>query len=154
MRLDLADLPSDIGLLHHLVRDMVAQVETRDDEIDRLQRIIKQLQRGQFGRRSERLDADQLALELDDLDADTAYAEASDAEPAVTDPDPDVTERRGALPDHLPRTEGSLDVEDDACPDCGGGLHPIGETTSEMLDWVPARLRVVRIRRPKYGCRA
>jgi transposase len=25
---------------------------------------------------------------------------------------------------------------------------------SEMLDWVPAQLRVVRIRRPKYGCRA
>jgi transposase len=23
-----------------------------------------------------------------------------------------------------------------------------------MLDWVPARLRVIRIRRPKYGCRA
>ena len=23
-----------------------------------------------------------------------------------------------------------------------------------MLDWVPAQLRVLRIRRPKYGCRA
>jgi transposase len=23
-----------------------------------------------------------------------------------------------------------------------------------MLDWVPASLRVIRIRRPKYGCRA
>jgi transposase len=30
----------------------------------------------------------------------------------------------------------------------------IGETVSEMLDFVPARLRVLRIRRPKYGCRA
>src|SRR5690606_21325090 len=29
-----------------------------------------------------------------------------------------------------------------------------GETVSEMLDHVPAQLRVVRIRRPKYGCRA
>ncbi len=154
MRLDLADLPSDIGLLHHLVRDMAAQVETRDDEIDRLQRIIKQLHRGQFGRRSERFDADQLALELDDREADTAYVEAGDAEPAATDPDPDVTERRGVLPDHLPRTEVNFDIEGDACPNCGGGLHSIGETTSEMLDWVPARLRVVRIRRPKYGCRA
>jgi transposase len=33
-------------------------------------------------------------------------------------------------------------------------LHAIGETVSEMLDWVPARLRVIRIRRPRYGCRA
>jgi transposase len=50
--------------------------------------------------------------------------------------------------------DGILDVEGDECPGCGGRLHPIGEATSEMLDWVPAQLRVVRIRRPKYGCRA
>ena len=62
MRLDLENLPSELGLLHRLVRDMATVVETRDDEIDRLQRIVKQLQRGQFGRRSERLDPDQLAL--------------------------------------------------------------------------------------------
>ena len=39
-------------------------------------------------------------------------------------------------------------------PCCGGALHAIGESVSEMLDFVPARLRVLRIRRPKYGCRA
>ncbi len=50
MRLELGNLPSDVDLLHRLVRDMAVVVETRDDEIDRLQRIIKQLQRGQFGR--------------------------------------------------------------------------------------------------------
>src|SRR4029077_21204975 len=32
--------------------------------------------------------------------------------------------------------------------------HMIGETVSEMLDHVPARLRVIRICRPRYGCRA
>ncbi len=47
MRLDLENLPSEVGLLHRLVRDMATVVETRDDEIDRLQRLIKQLQRGQ-----------------------------------------------------------------------------------------------------------
>jgi transposase len=46
-----------------------------------------------------------------------------------------------------------LDVESHDCPGCGGRLHSIGEATSEMLDWVPAQLRVVRICRPKYGCR-
>jgi transposase len=30
----------------------------------------------------------------------------------------------------------------------------MGESVSEMLDWVPAQLRVVRIIRPKYACRA
>ena len=50
MRLDLENLPSDIGLLHHLVCDMAVVVETRDDEVERLQRIIKQHQRARFGR--------------------------------------------------------------------------------------------------------
>ena len=45
MRLDLENLPSDIALLHHLVRDMATVVETRDEEIERLQRIVEQLQR-------------------------------------------------------------------------------------------------------------
>ena len=74
MRLDLKNLPTDISLLHHLVCDMAVVVETRDDEIERLQRIIKQLQRARFGRQSERLDPDQLALGLEDLDADIAWA--------------------------------------------------------------------------------
>jgi transposase len=156
MRLDLANLPSDIDLLHHLVRDMAAVVETRDDEIERLQRLIKQLQRTQFGRRSERLDLDQLALGLEDLDADIARTKAHHVVPSANDPEPDsrAASRRPTLPDHLPREDVRLDVESDECPGCGGRLHSIGEATSEMLDWVPAQLRVLRIRRPKYGCRA
>src|ERR1700731_236928 len=38
------------------------------DEISRLMAIIKELQRHRFGRRSERLDPDQLALALEDLE--------------------------------------------------------------------------------------
>ena len=47
-----------------------------------------------------------------------------------------------------------IDVEDKACPCCGGTLHVIGEDRAEMLDYVPAQLRVRVIRRPRYGCRA
>jgi transposase len=39
------------------------------------------------------------------------------------------------------------------CACCGGALHVIGENVSEMLDWVPAQLRVIRTTRPKYACR-
>jgi transposase len=68
MRIDLENLPSDIELLHRLVRDMAAVAQTRDDEITRLQHLIKQLQHARFGHRSERLDPDQMALGLEDLD--------------------------------------------------------------------------------------
>ena len=47
-----------------------------------------------------------------------------------------------------------MDIAPGMCPCCGGAVHEIGETVSEMLDYVPSRLRVLRIRRPKYGCRA
>ena len=61
---------------------------------------------------------------------------------------------RGALPAHLPRVEVVIDVDDKACPCCGGTLHVIGEDRAEMLDYVPAQVRVRVIRRPRYGCRA
>lgn len=95
MRLDLDNLPSDMVLLHGHLREMAAVVEHRDGEIERLQTIIKQLQRMQFGRRSERLDPDQLALALEDLNSDIGRADASgpqgDVESADTRPRPSAT---------------------------------------------------------------
>ena len=153
MRLDLKNLPTDISLLHHLVCDMAVVVETRDDEIERLQRIIKQLQRARFGRQSERLDPDQLALGLEDLDADIAWAALPPGAPDEKKPGRTSDDHPG-MPDHLPREDVTLDIGTSACPCCGGAIHKIGETVSQILDYVPARLRVLRIRRPKYGCRA
>jgi transposase len=152
MRFDLENLPSDTTLLHRLVREMADVVESRDGEIERLQIIIKKLQRAQFGRRSERLDADQLALALEDLDGDIARIRES--RPAIATEAAEAPSRRQPLPDHLPREDVLLDVDSEICGCCGGALHAIGESVSEMLDWVPAQLRVVRISRPKYACRA
>jgi len=152
MRFDLENLPSDTALLHRLVREMADVVESRDGEIERLQIIIKKLQRAQFGRRSERLDADQLALALEDLDGDIARIRES--RQATATEAAEAPSRRKPLPDHLPREDVLLDVDSEFCGCCGGPLHAIGESVSEMLDWVPAQLRVVRISRPKYACRA
>lgn len=60
----------------------------------------------------------------------------------------------GRLPGHLPREDVVIEPEVQICPCCRGGLHRIGEDISEMLDIVPAIIRVRRIRRPRYGCRA
>jgi transposase len=66
----------------------------------------------------------------------------------------DRSSHRKPLPDHLPRAEVRLDIDDMTCACCGGALHVIGESVSEMLDWVPAQLRVIRTTRPKYACRS
>src|SRR3954454_12235496 len=46
-------------------------------EIEKLRLLIRQVQRGRFGRRSERLDPDQLQLGLEDLEQAAAAAEAA-----------------------------------------------------------------------------
>lgn len=152
MQLDLNNLPSDPELLQRLVRDIATAIDHRDTEIERLKSIIKKLQRMQFGRSSERMDSDQLALGLEDIDSDIAHIEEEQPKgiPEATATQP----RRRALPDHLPREDVRLDVESEVCSCCGGALHLVGESVSEMLDWVPAQLRVVRTTRPKYACRA
>src|SRR4051794_15455080 len=140
-------------------RDTVmAERDAAQAEIEKLRLLIRQLQRNRFGRRSEKLDPDQLQLGLEDLEQTAAVAEAArEAATGTSDaPRPPRVRRRnlGALPAHLPRVEILVDVEDKTCPCCGGALHAIGEDREEMLDIVPAVLRVKVIRRPRYGCRA
>src|SRR5579859_1212333 len=149
MQLDLNDLPTDTALLHRLVRDIVGTIEHRDGEIERLKAIIKQLQRAQFGRRSERLNPDQLGL--DDIAGDIAREEES--RPRAKNQQAERSSHRKPLPDHLPRENVRLDIDEMTCACCGGALHVIGESVSEMLDWIPAQLRVIRTTRPKYACR-
>jgi transposase len=135
--------------------------EARDQahsEIERLQAIVKALQRHQFGRRSERLDPEQLALALEDVEQTLAGAQAAaekDDKAAQTKTSSRRRQiNRGALPPHLPREEIVIDVADKTCACCGGLKHQIGEDVSERLDVIPAQLKVIVTRRPKYACRA
>lgn len=47
------------------------------------------------------------------------------------------------MPDHLPRRE-VVHVDTCACPSGGGVLRKVGEDVSEVLDYVPGRLEVIR----------
>jgi len=165
MAMVLADpLPEDIDALHGLLRGVVAERDAALAERDRLaeqndglRHLLRQLQRMQFGRRSEKLDPDQLQLALEDLEQAVAQgtAEAAKREPQL--PAPESRRRsdsRASLPPHLPRLEVVIAPQDLACPCCGGALHVIGEDIAERLDVVPAQYRVIRTRRPKYACRA
>jgi transposase len=153
MNIDLAALPDDVETLQRMVRTLAADrthLSEAQAEIERLRLIVQKLQRSQFGRRAEQLDDDQLQLGFEDVNTDIARVEASLPSTVIRR---SRTERQ-SLPAHLPREDIRLDLEHQACPCCGGVLHAIGETISEMLDHVPARLRVIRICRPRYGCRA
>lgn len=156
--------PDDVETLKALLAkeraEHAAVLEAKDHahaEIDRLRQIIKELQRHRFGRRAETLDADQLSLSLEDVEQEVAAGEAwaeSAAPAAKTERAAKRRANRGSLPAHLPRIETIIDIEDKTCPHCSGGLHLIGEDRAERLDIVPAQLRVLVVRRPKYACRA
>jgi transposase len=150
-----------------MVREAVATALQRDAQVselaaenDTLRALIQRMLRHRFGRRSEQLSPDQLQLAIEHLEQDAAYREA--AEGAAKESEEQRCRRRaarprrnlGVLPEHLPRDEVVIDMASRSCPCCGGALHLIDETRAEMLDIVPAQLRVKVIRRPRYGCRS
>ena len=116
-------------------------------EIQRLNLIIAKLQRRQFGRRSETLDPDQLSL-LGDRASVAVPPEEQPPEPPAPKPKKAV---RKPLPAHLPREEHRHDVGQQ-CDCCGGQLRHIGDDVSEMLEYIPARFKVIRHIRPKWSC--
>ncbi|WP_040622160.1 IS66 family transposase zinc-finger binding domain-containing protein, partial [Rhodovulum sp. PH10] len=143
-------LPNDPATLKAMLLAERARAE-------RLEQIIKELQRHRFGRRAETLPEDQLLLGLEEVEQVAASGEAEQDASAPTERAARAARRRtnrGSLPSHLPRIEMVIDIDDHACPCCRSALHRIGEDVSERLDVVPAQFRVLVVRRPKYACRA
>jgi transposase len=138
-----AELPDDVDVLKALVLSSRA-------EIEHLKLIIAKFKRLQFGPRSEKIDRDieQLELRLEELQVAAAPAPSTTADKSTTQ-----VPVRKPLPEHLPRTR----VEHTpacACPDCGAAMRKIGEDLAEILDYVPARFRVIQHVRPKLACPA
>ena len=124
---------------------------------ERLQHLLRKLQRMQFGRRSEQLTADQLQFAFEEVEASIADTEA-EAEKRSPDLRKKNTARRragrGRLPAHLPRVEQVLLPESTACPCCQGAMVEIGCDTAERLDVIPVQFRALVTKRPKFACRA
>ena len=152
-----ADLPDDVEALRALVLEQARDLDTLkvfQAEVERLRAIIEAIQRHRFGRRSEQLDPDQLELSLEEVETALAEAEHAKEKASRARTDHPRKTNRGSLPAHLERIEQVVDVEDKACPCCGGALHRIGEDVAERLDVVPATLRVLVTRRPRNSCRS
>ncbi|MDH2153595.1 IS66 family transposase, partial [Sphingobium yanoikuyae] len=152
-----ADLPDDVEALRALVLEQARELDTLkvfQADVERLKAIIEALQRHRFGRRSEQFDPDQFELALEEVETALAEAEHARDKASRTPAERPRKSNRGSLPAHLERIEQVVDVEDKACPCCGGALHQIGEDVAERLDVVPTTFRVLVTRRPRYGCRS
>jgi transposase len=160
----LDQLPDDIGALKAMVLHWAEIAAAKDAELaraqdanERLRETLRQLRRAQFGRKSEKLDPDQLSLAMEETEQAIAENEAQPGAPDATlkaSPRKPRSVNRGALPSHLPREEMVIEPEDKSCPCCGAAMHVMGEDRSERLDVIPAQFKVIVTRRPKYACRA
>lgn len=156
--------PTDISELQARLATALAErdaaIAARDEALtqnDRLRHLLRQLQRMQFGRSSEKLDADQLGLVFEDVEQAIAANEAAADKRNEGEARARADKRRanrGALPAHLPRVHVTIEPEDRNCPCCRSPMHVIGEETSERLDVIPAQFRAIVTHRPKYACRA
>jgi len=151
------DLPDDIATLQALLVAARAERDQALSQNDRLRHLLRQLQRAQFGQRSEKLAPEQLNLALEDIEQAVAANEAADDKRDAAGAKARAEKRRanrGALPAHLPRVDVTIAPEDTNCPCCRSPMHVIGEETSERLDVIPAQFRVIVTHRPKYACRS
>jgi hypothetical protein len=76
-------VPDDVDALRALVNQLsserdaaIAESRRLTEQNDQLRHLLKQLQRAQFGQRSEQLDRDQMQLALEDIDTSLASREA------------------------------------------------------------------------------
>jgi len=130
--------------------------------IKMLQHQVDQLLRRVYGRRSEKMDPNQLmfdnllleSLEQPDIPIKPLAELPSGAEPEKKKPVKTKRNHPGRIPipEHLERVEIILDIpeEDKVCPETGKPLKQIGWEVSEKLEYKPGKLFVNVYKRPKY----
>jgi transposase len=93
---------------------------------------------------------------LEELRANEVAQPEPDPEPAPPTPAKRNGHGRRKLPADLPRERIVHDLPDEEkpCPCCGTARTLIGEETSEQLDYVPAKVKVIEHVRLKYICKA
>lgn len=126
-----------------------AMVLSQRGEIEHLKLLVAKLQRMQFGRRAEThaVSVDQFPLGWE------CHNTLSELQPVSPAPRPERRPpSRKPLPAHLPRDIHVHNAGEAGCPDCGGTLRRVGEDVAEVLEFIPARFRVIRHVRPKLAC--
>ena len=147
------------------LKRMVVDLSARNDTLEALLKSVIQVQVAP-GRASEQLSRQQLALfeaqareenkqsggedDNDDIDLPPPPA------PPPSTNTPPTASRRGRqpLPEHLEREriERDLPEQEKHCDKCNRALKRFGEETSERLEYIPARWKVIEEVCFKYAC--
>jgi transposase len=157
-----SELPTDLEACHQLIRELLQTLAQQTHLNEKLQHQLEQLLRRVYGRKSEKLDPNQLLLFAREILAASETTSPSnqpqpDAAPAQAEPRHSQKNGHGRkpLPAGLPRKPVVHDLapEQLPCPECGTVRTKIGEEIREQLEYVPASLIVLEHVRPKYACK-
>ena len=146
-------LPQDAETLQKIVVDLTAQ-------LDRSERLLRQLLQAKTGRKSEQLSREQLLLFAAELGITLPETEDSaddhDQDPPASASPSDSSPSRGRkpLPRHLKRERIEHDLPDQEkhCAGCDQDLRKIGEEVSERYEYLPAQMKVIEDACFTYAC--
>jgi transposase len=144
------DLPNDIDSLKEIIFNLNNKNQSLEKQNQSLVELVALLKRKRFGASSEKVSHEQLGMFNEVETEDIAQIE----DDSITVPSHKRAKRgkRLKLPEHLPRTEIVIDLDNKTCPEDGQELKCIGEDVSEELKIIPAKIEVIRTIRKKYSC--
>lgn len=152
--------------IEEVVEQVMALVRQMRDHNNDLTLKLQALMRKQAGKKSEKVDPNQLTLmleqiedELKDAGLEELLAE-EDQESEQTDEEEPPKKRkkkghgRRPLPPHLPRTTQEYKVADEnrLCATCDQPMSTIRWDVSEQLEFVPASFQVIQYKREVVAC--
>ncbi len=136
--------------------ELKAIISSKDEYIDILEGQIRVLKKALFAPKSEkRPDEEQESNQLHMFNEAEVLVEKEAQEELVIPEHTRQKPKRKPLPPELPRVEVIEDIdESEKICACGAELSRIGEEVCEKLDYIPAKIQVIRIIRPKYACKS
>ena len=148
-----SELPDDPQTLRTLVLQLLAALEGERAQREQLEHRLDQVLRKLYGRSSEKVDPHQLTL------FEASPPEPAPEPPAAAKEDSSSPKRNGhgrrPKPDHLKRVDVVHDLTDAEKQALAGegGLVEIGQEITELYEWEPSCLYLVRHIQKKYARR-
>jgi transposase len=152
--IDPKSLPQDPVILQRMLVDLTTQ-------LDKTQKLLRQLLEAKHHTKSEQLSPDQLQLFIAEMERTKAASKNDDELPppetgSGQGEGQENSRPRGRRPLapqlKRQRIEHDLSAEEKHCADCQQDLHPLGEEVSERYEYIPAQFLVIEDVCKKYAC--
>jgi transposase len=153
-------LPKFSPEAHPVIDALLSFIERLWGELDLKEFRLQKLLREHFGRTSEKLDATQLLLFIQQLATESGQPAGEEGVEVPAVPDEKRPARakrtgRNPLPASLLREKVQLlpSEAERVCTECGAQMVCIGHETSEVLEYVPAHFKAIEVERVKMACK-